>query len=126
MPLLVRDERSDVLVARPQHIVDNASALGHAFAAAWRNRTPRTENDLRAAVVAFVQRSKADGLSPERVIVVLKSVIAAGAALPRLPSIVGSQRHEGSRGDAAYVLAFAWCLEAYFDGPSQGSHARAD
>lgn len=92
-----------------------APDFGRAFGAACHAETRDSDDALRAATFALVQRLKANGLPPERVIVALKAAIAKYGGSGEPPSW-NDEAHgdQGERRTATYRRVFRWCLDAYY------------
>ena len=95
------------------------TALAPRFARAYgaECRRPSIEGELllRETTTALVQRLKADGLPPERVLVALKAAIARHSDAMELTSLSDDDTGPSSRSVHRRVLQ--WMLESYFDEP---------
>ena len=94
----------------------SSAGLGRLFDSTWEQPTPATSNKLRKACVGFVQRLRADGQTPEKVLVAMKREITGSGALHQAPSLCIAQMDETeARRARAYEQLFGWFLDAYFD-----------
>jgi hypothetical protein len=86
-------------------------ALGRAFARLNQYPT-KASNALREAICDFVDRAKARGESPERVIIALKTIAhRSGVAAWRTPTTSGVNGNYDALTDAV-----TWCIERYYEG----------
>lgn len=91
-----------------------ASDLGLAFADACRSDTPASTRNLHDATAKFVNRLKANGIPPERVVVAIKEALTrdGGSNLP--PSFDGAEGSVDKPQSTAYRRVFAWFLNTYY------------
>ena len=77
-------------------------------------------DELRKAVCAFVDEMKSKGTTPEAVIIAAKQVAAATGLLPMPEQDVLLRT---ARADRVVTDIVRWCIERYYDLPSQSSAA---
>lgn len=114
---LLRDPvaRTTVAIAYAPPTSRVAPELGRTFEEACHRETPRSAEDLHLATIAMVERLKADGLPPERVIVAIKAALVryGGCHIP--PSFdTDNERGIDERRAAIYRRLFTWCLDTYY------------
>jgi hypothetical protein len=90
-----------------------APELARAYAGQRQHPTTEGEARLRAATLALVRRLKSDGLTPERVVVAVKTAIMRYGNEHRPPSLVDEEGHSST--GVVYERLFQWILDAYFD-----------
>lgn len=104
---------SDPRLTRPTTAV--APEFGRAFVEACLRNTPEAASHLREATGEFVQRLKADGLPPERVVVAIKAVLVRYGGFSHAPSY--DNEHDTPQDETrtmAYRCVFRWYLDAYY------------
>lgn len=90
-----------------------APAFGRAYAAQRRQPTDGGEARLHEITIAFVNRLKRDGLTPERMIVAIKAAIVRYGDEHRPPSLATEDDGHVPAGEV-YERLFRWLLDAYF------------
>lgn len=111
-----QSRRKSVGGALPALSPVSSAGLGQLFDATWESPTAAGLKELKVRCVAFVQRLRADGQTPERVLVALKREITGTGALHQAPSLcVGELDECDSRRAHMYERLFRWYLDAYFD-----------
>ena len=88
----------------------------NAAQAAHRGAPPITRSQLRTLVREWSSMLKAEGLPPERVLVVVKRFVDEAIA-PSLTHYAEADAPDYRR-DALVSDASRWCIEAYFDSAS--------
>lgn len=91
-----------------------APELGRAFAACFDHPTADGDARLREITTALVQRLKGDGLTPERVLVAIKSALTRYAHLSTYPSLWNAGVEAPDPAHELYKRLFDWMLDAYF------------
>ena len=90
------------------------SELGRAFAQVCQGETASATSDLHDATVTLVERLKADGLPPERVVVAIKDALRHYRGCGLAPSLTDEASAGGERQATAYRRVFGWYLETYY------------
>ena len=111
---LVRSERSVTPPTYNPHTPALAPELGRVYATQCHAPTTQGDAQLRDIVIALVRRLKDDGLSPERVIVAIKTAIMRYGNDHRPPSLADAEDGHFT-GDPVYERLFQWILAAYFE-----------
>ena len=92
-----------------------APELGRRFEEACLRHSPQSVNDLRGATVTLVERLKADGLPPERVVIAIKTALVRYGGYPHAPSYNDHlQTAPDDPRALAYRCVFRWSIDAYF------------
>lgn len=100
--------------------------LASAFKRAVEEPSEQTMPALKVAAVDFVDRLKLGGMTPERVIIALKTALRAGTSFDEgwFPSLdVGNSWVSSHSAAAIYERLFGWCVDAYF-GETEGTVRR--
>lgn len=107
----------------PPLLAATLAVIGRAYADACRHSGPHREADLKAAVVTMAAQLRADGVPPERTVIILKQAIANGDDSHTFPGLAEPVRVDGDlRRQRVYQLSLRWCLDAYY---SQALQARS-
>lgn len=105
----------DVTPQFTRHTSPVAPEFGRAFTEACLRNSPQSIRDLRDATAALVERLKADGLPPERVVVAIKTALVRYGGYPHPPSYDdGHETPEDEQRAKTYRCVFNWCLDAYY------------
>lgn len=99
--------------------------LAATFRLALHRDNRKTCRALHAATSAFVAALKSDGLSPERVLIMLKAAIASEGRWLSLVPACTPDRTPVCREQQVYTQVFSWYLRAYFGIPNSGADHRS-
>lgn len=104
------------LLATPSPFQGVMPSLNDTAQAGHRGAPPLTGSQLRALVREWTMVLRAEGLPPERVLVVVKRFVHEAIA----PSLARYTDDDVSdvRRDTLLAEASRWCIEAYFDAAS--------
>lgn len=100
-----------------------ASELGLAFADACRSDTPASTRNLYDATAKLVNRLKANGTPPERVIIAIKEALTRDGESKLPPSFDDSEGSVDKAQSTAYRRVFAWFLNTYYSERCAGGAA---
>ena len=97
------------------HVGALARSVGRAYRDACRAGAPELDAALKQAVVSLVSHLRANGMPPERVVVILKQALTDGDAKHQLPTLgEDDSADEDRQRQRAYQHALLWCLDAYY------------
>lgn len=97
------------------HVGALARSVGRAYRDACRTGAPQLDDALKQAVVSLVSHLRANGMPPERVVVILKQALADGDTGHQLPSLgKDDSADEDRHRQHVYQHALLWCLDAYY------------
>lgn len=116
------ERHSDAAASYSPSQRDDGRALATAFATAFdravANRCDETMRELRAVAGTFVARLRSAGVSPERMVVAVKSQLRAGDRQEWEPTLDSPVEHEPAHPHATvYAELFHWCIDTYFGAP---------
>jgi hypothetical protein len=103
--------------------------LTSAFDHAAEDVSEQTMARLNDAAVDFVDRLRDEGMTPERVIVAVKTALRSGhrTEWSWFPSLDVTSDWASARNESAvYARLFGWCVEAYYNETEISPRRRSD
>lgn len=96
--------------------------IGRAYADACLHAGAHREAELKSAVVTLAAQLRAEGVPPERTVIILKQAIANGDESHTFPSLAETVGVDDDlRRQRIYQLSLRWCLDAYYSQALQAS-----